>query len=261
MRLILTHDVDWPRHGPGRSHVLARLSRFPSSIAYRILREGFNPYYGIPAVVEAEERVGARSTFFFRAWYDDGSSVDEYRDEVRDLLASGWEIGLHINDASSVEAIRREKRLLEMVTGVPVLGSRVHYLRVDENGLRKIAEAGFFYDSSIMYSKDRCDPRNTGFFMVNGLVVFPLTLMDAYLFTYMGLGEENVVSFILECLGELEKLGVEYATLLWHDNSIYMKGGRMYPRLLEELSSLDKIELLRMRDAYDYLAERRRNGV
>ena len=253
MRLILTHDVDWPRHGPGRSHVLARLSRFPPNIARRVLEEEFNPYYGIPAVIEAEERVGARSTFFFRAWYDDGSSVELYRDDMKSLRASGWEIGLHINDASSVEAIRREKRILENVIGVPVLGSRVHYLRVDKNGLRRIAEAGLLDDSSVMYSRDKCDARNTGFFRINGLVVFPLTLMDAYLFTYMGLGEEEVVPFILECLRELEKQGVKYATLLWHDNSIYMKGGRMYPRLLEELSSIERIELVRMRDAYEDL--------
>ena len=73
MYLILTHDVDWPIHGPGREHLLARLDRFDENVKRRILEEGFNPYFGIPLVMEAEERVGVRSTFFFRPLYDDGA--------------------------------------------------------------------------------------------------------------------------------------------------------------------------------------------
>jgi len=250
LKLILTHDVDWPRHGPGREHILARKKRFTDDIIRRVMEEGYNPYYGIPDVMEAEERIGVRSTFFFRPWYDDGSSVEEYEDDLKSLRASGWEIGLHVNDASSLESIMREKSLLEDVLGGRVYGSRVHYLRVDDEGLLRIAKAGFLYDSSIMYSKTGCDPRNTGFTVLGGMLVFPITIMDAYLFTYMGLGEEEAASFASECIGRLAISGAEYATLLWHDSSIHMKGGRIYSRILEELYSMDKVELVRMLDAY-----------
>ncbi len=109
MYLILTHDVDWPIHGPGRKHILARLDRFDENVKRRILEEGFNPYFGIPLVMEAEERVGVRSTFFFRPLYDDDAGVECYRDVLRELVQGTWEIGVHLNSVESVDEVVREK--------------------------------------------------------------------------------------------------------------------------------------------------------
>jgi hypothetical protein len=179
---------------------------------------------------------------------------------MRNLWKAGWEIGLHINDASSLESIMREKNMLEKVLGERVYGSRVHYPRVDDEGLLRIARAWFLYDSSIMYSKMGCDPRNTGFKDVGGMLVFPITIMDAYLFTYMGLGENEAALFTVECLRRLALLGADYATLLWHDSSIHMRGGRIYPRILEDLYSMKGLELVSMREAYHEAKEAVRSG-
>lgn len=67
--LVVTHDVDWPRNGPGLSHVLARRDRFDANVIRKATEEGFNPYYGIPIVTEIEEQLHIRSTFFFRPKY------------------------------------------------------------------------------------------------------------------------------------------------------------------------------------------------
>jgi len=200
--------------------------------------------------MEIEERVGVRSTFFFRSWYDDGSSVWLYEDVIRDLVKGGWEIGLHVNDASSVESVSREKKVLEEVSNVKITGCRVHYLRISINKLHVLRDSGFLYDSSIVFSKDKVDLRNGGFMIVDGLVEFPITFMDTYLFTYMGLSEEKVIPFIDDALNMFMSSGVKIVTLLWHDCSIRMRGGRVYPRLLEHLASREDVMLVRCVDAY-----------
>jgi hypothetical protein len=58
VRVFLSHDVDWSRRGPALDHVLARRDRFDEEILRRALEEGFNPYFGIPDVMEVEERLG-----------------------------------------------------------------------------------------------------------------------------------------------------------------------------------------------------------
>jgi peptidoglycan/xylan/chitin deacetylase (PgdA/CDA1 family) len=249
--LIVTHDVDWPRNGPGVSHVLARGDRFDVDVMRRVVDEGFNPYYGVPIVAEIEERFHVRSTFFFRPDYDDGSTVREYKDTMKELGKNKWEIGLHVNNASTVEQIISEKKLVEKIAGLPVYGSRIHYLKVSGDSFLNLAKAGLRYDSSLMYSKERIDIRNSGCLLKNGLIVFPVTFMDAYLFTYMGLTEETVVKFVLKAMDSLYASGVQIITLLWHDNSILMKGGRAYSNLISRLVAKPDIVFLKAIDAFE----------
>ena len=258
--LIVTHDVDWPRNGPGTAHILARQNRFDASIISKVMNEGFNPYYGVPAITEIEERFDVRSTFFFRPEYDDGSHVEQYRDTIKALVKSGWEVGLHANNASSVGEIVAEKKALERAMGKPVYGSRVHYLRVAANTFSNLAKAQIKYDSSLTYEKEKINPKNSGYQFENGLVVFPITFMDAYLFTYMGLTEKTVTKFVFKTMEDLFASGVQILTLLWHDNSIMMKGGRAYSGLIEKLALNSDVTFLKGIDAFE-LVQRVKNEM
>ncbi len=250
-KLILTHDVDWPIHGPGSAHVLARKDRFAPEIMQKVIDEGFNPYFGIPKIMEIEEKFGIRSTFFFRPRYDDGSEVGKYGKTIRSLLSGGWEVGLHSNNTGCLEEVTQEKGLLEKAAGQPVYGSRVHYLKVSENTFSNLKESGIKYDSSLSFNKEQIDIRNTGYLIKNRLVVFPVTFMDAYLFSYMGLNEETVVPFMAKTIEKLFTSGVEIMTLLWHDNSVMMKGGRAYEQLIKDLSAASNITFLKGIEAFE----------
>jgi len=249
--LVVTHDVDWPRNGPGLSHVLARRDRFDVNVIRKATEEGFNPYYGIPIVTEIEEQLHIRSTFFFRSNYDDGSTVDGYADTIKDLMKNRWEVGLHVNDPSTIEKIILEKKSIEKVTQSPVSGSRIHYLKVANDTFSNLAKAGLKYDSSLMYSKDKIDSRNTGFTLRGGLVVFPITFMDAYLFTYTGLTEENVAKFVLNAMDSLYTSGAQIITLLWHDSSVMMKGGRAYSNLIRQIADKPDLVFLKAIEAFE----------
>jgi len=216
----------------------------------RVVKEGFNPYDGISELMDIEKAVGVRSTFFFRPKYDDGVLAEAYADDMKALVKGGWEIGVHINDASTQESISREKKAVETVIG-KTCGSRVHYLQIRDTSL--FEAAGFLYDSSSMFCRDAIDPRNMGFFKHNRLVVFPITIMDTYLFRYMHVNEENIVAN-LETAADLA-IEKGFMTIVWHDCSIRMKGGRMYPRVLEALVSKENISLVRGIDAYHLVQE------
>lgn len=251
MHIFISHDVDWPRSGPGIEHILARSDRFDEATLQRVRNEHFNPYHGIPFVLDIEKEFQLRSTFFFRPTYDDSQRVDVYEDEIKDLRKNGWEVGLHINDAESLDSITREKETLEAVAGSKVLGTRVHYLRIAQARLPLLHKAGFLYDSSLTYSRDRFDLRNTGYLIEkDGLVIFPITFMDAYLFSYSHLNEENVIRFMVSNLVDAQKSGAKFATILWHDNAILMRGGRVYRELLEKLVDMDQVALVRGIDAF-----------
>ena len=259
--LILTHDVDWPIQGPGAEHVLARKDRFASEIIAKVERESFNPYFGVPKMMEIEEKYRVRSTFFFRPRYDDDSKVDGYSQIMRNLLSGGWEVGLHCNGTSSLQEVDGEKIAVEKAAGQAVLGSRVHYLKVAEDTFENLSAAGIKYDSSLSFNKEQIDVRNTGFLVKNGLVVFPVTFMDAYLFSYMHQTEESVVPFIVNSIENLFGSGVELITLLWHDNSVFMKGGRAYEELISKLTALPDITFLKGIEAYELIKNQRAQKV
>jgi hypothetical protein len=242
LRVILTHDIDWPPAGPGLEHIVARRERFEPEVIERAIREGFNPYNNIGPIMDLERESGIRSTFFFRPLYDDGTPVAAYSETIRKLLAGGWEVGAHLNDASSFESVRREREQVGAVSGSLPQGCRVHYLRLAKESHAFMSRAGFDYDSSLMGRKDEVTPENAGFHHEKGLYVFPITIMDAYLFTYMKVSEEKVPGVFEAAIASCHGRG--YMTVLWHDNSILMKGGKAYPSICRLLASRDDIECI-----------------
>jgi peptidoglycan/xylan/chitin deacetylase (PgdA/CDA1 family) len=257
--VILTHDVDWPRKGPRISHILSRRARFDPKIMNRVIKEGFNPYFGVLKVAEVEEQFGVRSTFFFRPAYDDESKVDEYEDTIGTLIKNGWEVGLHANNTSTFESVMSEKNSLERIANRRIFGSRVHYLRVSSGTFRNLAAAEIKYDSSITFDNESIGPRNSGCVFRSDLVVFPITFMDAYLFTYKGLTEKTITKFIVKKIRALFSSGVQITTLLWHDNSIMMHGGRVYSDVIKHLADQIDATFLKGIDAFELIQKWRPN--
>ncbi|MGC8910375.1 MAG: hypothetical protein ACP5O5_07355 [Fervidicoccaceae archaeon] len=102
----------------------------------------------------------------------------------------GWEVALHSN---SIDRARGEKRILEEATRSKLIGNRVHYLKfTTKSGLTSLSELGIFYDSSVVFSRGRVDVRYANHFFIGKLLEFPITFMDAYLFTYSKLSKHEV---------------------------------------------------------------------
>jgi len=242
--IFLSHDVDWRRQGPPVEHVLKRKDRFDSEIFANTKLE--NLYRNIPEYMELEEKFGIRSTFFFRTLYEDGN-VDDYEDDILALQKGGWEIGLHTDPQSvnDIEKIKQEKEKLESLTKKSIIGNRVHFLNYNLELPKKLNELDFLYDSSLRHSKNKIDEKEMGYSKIDKLIEFPVTLMDAYLFTHMGINEEGIIPEFKKTL----ELGRSFSdqnviSVIWHDNILKMKGGRVYEKILEFLASQEDVKIL-----------------
>jgi peptidoglycan/xylan/chitin deacetylase (PgdA/CDA1 family) len=246
--IFLSHDVDWRRQGPPVGHVIERKDRFDSEIFTNTKPEEL--YRNIPEYMELEEKVGIRSTFFFRTKYENGN-VEDYEDDIQTLQQGNWEIGLHTDPQSvnDIEKIKQEKEKLELLTKKPIIGNRVHFLNYNSELPKKLKELEFLYDSSLRHSKDKIDEKEMGYSKIDELIEFPVTLMDAYLFTHMGIKENEIIPEFKKTL----ELGREFSdknviSVIWHDNVLKMKGGRVYGKILEFLVSQDDVKILSGKD-------------
>ena len=59
----------------------------------------------------------------------------------------------------------------------------------------------------------------------------------------MNISEEKIISTVQNTLNSCRQLDSDFnvMTILWHDNVLKMKGGRMYPKILEFLSSQEDV--------------------
>ncbi len=242
--VFLSHDVDWRRQGAPLEHIIARKDRFEKEILENVKNK--NPYYNIPNYIELEERFSVKSTFFFRTIYENGDFRD-YRDDIKSLIKGGWEIGLHSDPSSidNIDKIREEKTKLENLVNYDIKANRVHYLGFNEELPAKLQQLGFVYDSSVRKSKDRVDRNEMGYYKFDKLIEFPITLMDAYMFTYMKIKEEQIIATFENTLNYSRQLDLDYniITVNWHDNVLQMRGGRMYKKILEYLTSQDDVKI------------------
>ena len=243
--IFLSHDVDWRLQGPPIEHILERKDRFEQELFENTKPE--NLYRNIPEYMEIEEKFDVRSTFFFRTFYENGNLLD-YEDDIKQLQKLDWEIGLHTDPSSinDLDKIRLEKEKLESISGKQIIGNRVHYLNYNSELPEKLEKLGFSYDSSLRHSKNIIDEKEMGYSRINGIIEFPVTLMDAYLFTHMKIQEDGIIPEFQKTLDLGRSLSENNViSVIWHDNVLKMKGGRMYKQILEFLTSQDDVEIKR----------------
>jgi len=244
--IFLSHDVDWRFQGPSIEHILARKDRFEEGVINNIKEK--NPYHNLEEFMEIEDSFGIKSTFFFRTKYENGNLLD-YEDDLKSLVKGGWEIGLHSDPLSinDEKMLLNEKKQLEELTKTVIKGNRVHFLNFNEQLPKKLSRLGFVYDSTIRKSKDKIDQNEMSHFYFDKLIEFPVTLMDAYLFTYMKIKEEQIVDVIKNTIETGRNLNNDFnvITINWHNNVLKMKGGRKYKDILEFLTSQNDIKIFR----------------
>ncbi len=118
----------------------------------------FGPRQGIPRILKALDRHGAKASFYVPA-----VSALLYPDEQRQLVAEGHEIGIHgwIHELNSQLPYEIERDLmfrsadtLEKVSGQRPVGLRTPSWDFSPSTLRIERELGLLYDSSLMADDD-----------------------------------------------------------------------------------------------------------
>ncbi len=242
----MSHDVDWRIQGAPYEHILSRKDRFDDKVIENAKIK--NPYYNIPEYIEIEEKYNIRSTFFFRTIYEEGNYQD-YEEDIKLLHNGGWEIGLHCDPTSinDLLKIKYEKKKIEKITNSIVKANRSHYLAFNDKLPKILYNLGFSYDSSYKKFKYSINNEDLGYKILDGIIEFPVTLMDAYIFTYMQIPEDKIVQLFKDTIDKAKKMNKEFniITVIWHDNVLKMKGGRVYKEILEYLTSNEHVTINR----------------
>jgi len=237
----LTHDVDNIRRP--LSHIIRRADRFSPSDFLLALLGLRSLYNNIDLVADMEARRGFRSSFYLLSGYYD---LKQLSGTISRLKGSGWEAGLHGDIGthdSEEEMLEAVSKFAQALGGKP-LGLREHFLRFDFDKTWEIAQsAGFVYDTTVG-NRDRlgfrlglCSPfhpPDSGWRRME-LVELPLVLMDTTLWGYLRRSEVDGERDFLGLVDQVD--GVNgLMTVLWHQESVRMRGGRIYPKLLGELA-------------------------
>ena len=270
----LSHDVDSvqldSRYELART--VALMSRNASGLARKLkplgslvgLRKSPRKFDVFTPWVEAEQRHGFRSSFFFfptrvreRHIIDNVYRWDDrttYRGETcsvreiaRDLHRRGWDIGLHGSYLSpgSYDMLAEQKEDVEQAIGESVITSRQHNLHFDSAKTPALLErAGLKLDSTLGSNRDIGFRAGTSypFRMWDAaardwlrLVEIPLVLHDGALLRPDNLDLDLESAFAL-CKTIIDRVAETrgVVTLLWHpDKAALPDWFALYTRLLE----------------------------
>jgi len=169
----LSHDVDYPEVvrwlEPLRVVMRQGVRGLPAALD---VLTGKRHHWQFDSWLSLERTFNTPSVFYFVArrgslheyvlgtpdsFYD--IRAPHFRQLFRTLIEAGCEIGLHssYHAHASIEQFAREKRLLEEVAGVPVVGNRHHYWHLDpanpEVTLAIHEQLGFAYDASLTHDR------------------------------------------------------------------------------------------------------------
>lgn len=267
--VCLTHDVDRIRKYTPRRVIRemagdmlrrrfaasARLALDALAVARGARRD---PYWTFDFIMNLEERLGMRSSFFIRTDYDTGpeevySILDAGPSQlVKYITSRGHEIGLHggVHGHDDPRRMAEERRRLSRLIGRAVAGARQQRL-LWKNPVTwsAMADAGLLYDSTLSFRGSNgfrcgvCLPYRV-FDLRSGrelpLWEIPVTATDAALTAGRNGGRDG------EALSEVEALLSTVSdhggvfVLLWHNTSLDTDSRRrVYAEVVEHIAGRD----------------------
>ena len=169
--------------------------------------------------------------------------LSKIKSQVRELVNSGCEVGLHGIDAwQDAMQGRAERSRIAEITGQSEIGVRMHWLYFSESSPRPLEEAGFAYDSTFGYN-DAVGFRSgtTQAFCplpAATMLELPLNIQDTALFYpgRMNLSETTAMNACQGLIQSAAKFGGTI-TVNWHTRSLSPERlwGDFYRQLLGEM--------------------------
>jgi hypothetical protein len=175
------------------------------------------PKKGDPGMTSTGARLARRAVRY---------DLVQLQTSINEILAHRGEIGVHGIDAwrDAAEA-RKERERIQVLTGAPEIGVRMHWLFFDSESASKLDEAGFSYDSTVGYNETVGYRAGTTqafrAFGTKRLLELPLHIMDTALFypAYLHLSPKEAAMRIDSMVNDMRQFG-GVLTVNWHDRSI-----------------------------------------
>jgi len=227
VKVIISHDVDsitkWEHSYLFLLKHIVRsiIEFFHGSISYSELvfrgREFFNNKTNyLDLLMEFDRRHSIPSVFFFGV--SNGRNLDYSLDlsikNIKKVINKGFHVGVHGIEYDDFEIMQGEFAQFREISSTLDFGIRIHYLKNNDNTIKYIESIGYKYDSTLRSDKN---PYKKG-----SLYEFPLHIMDGDAMYSNGKRWQNVntqdaINSTINRINYLEKKGVEYLTILFHD--------------------------------------------
>jgi hypothetical protein len=237
----LTHDVDNISRPLG--HLLKVRKRFSSADQILAVLGLKSLYDNIAYVASLEDQRKLRSSFYFLTHNYDLARLSP---ELRGLRERGWDIGLHgdFGTHTSQDGMAEAVSRFRAATGFDPKGVREHFLQFEFGTTWEIVEgAGLDYDTTVGnrdelgFRLGLCTPFHPPDrdWRPMRVIELPLVLMDTTLWGYLGRSEEEGKQDVVDFKNKVAGVGGLF-TVLWHQEAARMKGGRIYPWLLDRIA-------------------------
>ena len=215
-------------------------------------------WHGFDRYLELESGLGATYFVIPRKGYPGRASVgtgpamrasrydvNEVKPQLKKVLSSGCEVGLHGIDAWLDSASGREEReRVAQALDATGEGVRMHWLFFEANSPVVLDKAGFAYDSSFGYNQTIGYRAGTlqaykplG---ASSLMELPLHIMDTALFypNHLNLSDREAERMVWKLIDDAATFG-GVLTVNWHDRSIAPERlwGQFYLKLIDELKT------------------------
>lgn len=190
---------------------------------------------------EADKKFNVKSVFYIyaatrkknlRSWLIDPSydirANDRVRNALKDLIKSGFSIGLHgsFDSAFQEELLKKEKQVLEDSIDGSVQHTRQHWLNYEEMVTPYIHEKYFSFDSTLGWN-DRIgfrsgiasryrpfDHKNSKAFQY---FITPQVIMDSNIYDYGSGKELELEAKSISILEKLNDFANSHVSISWHD--------------------------------------------
>jgi peptidoglycan/xylan/chitin deacetylase (PgdA/CDA1 family) len=255
--LCLTHDVDRVKKAWWHSVYYFLKTGNLHHLKTLFAKHG-EPYWNIEKIMEIEQKLGVRSTFFF---LNERKKLEILRPKtyelavgnydicatkiaqaIKKLDVGGWEIGVHgsYDSYDNVTLMAKEKKELEKIVGKSIIGIRQHYLNLEVPKTWELQrQVGFKYDASFGFN-DRIGFRDNRTYpfrpFSDEFLEIPLAIMDVPLFDSSN-DTEDAWHKSEELISRAENDGGLLA-VLWHSNRFddeeYPGQEQIYVRIIEE---------------------------
>ncbi len=188
MKSIISHDID---HLTLSEHYLNDLIVPKVFVRSRIellsgkisLKEFFsrvgdvfkNKWQHLEELHQFNNKKHVPATYFIGVSKGQGLSYSKTQSAywIHKLLELGCDVGPHSIEFETFEKIKSEYNVFAELSKQTVFGTRMHYIRTNENTFTNMAKAGYAFDSSEMDYKAP--------YKIGSMWEFPFQVMDAYI--------------------------------------------------------------------------------
>jgi hypothetical protein len=235
LKVIISHDVD---HIYPSDHIFKDLI-FPKlwvrsiielvqgkisfqTCYYRLISIFAKRLNRIPEIIEFDRKYNIPSTFFFGMDNLHGMSYKKSTAApwIKFVLEKGFDAGVHGVEFENINKMQNEFNDFQAISNLSSFGIRIHYIRYKDNTFNKMADIGYFFDTS-EFNKREIELKPS--YKIGNMWEFPLHIMDGYV---MKDKLETAKEQTIETLDKAINKGLEYFTFLFHD---YMFNEKTYP--------------------------------